>query len=342
MNRPLVLAFSVALFCGAPLAGAQGDPSARATLDLDVTEMTVGDRVTAMLVVEHRADETVVWPDSLDLEPFEVLAFSPGPPRVDGDRAVSEASIALTVFELGELEVPPIELLLADAGGAERRVLSDPFAVGVVSVGLDEGADIRDVKGPRSIARNWLLLWPWLLLAAALGGLAYREIRRRDRRGRTSDPVAVVALRSPHQAAHEALDRLERSNLLERGQVKAFHIEVSQILRAYVEERFDLDALEMTTREVIDGLREKGLDAAVLDDGRRFLVACDLVKFAKRRPSDAESLELIPVARGIVDATVPVRVDDPVDAADEGVKATDEGVKVADRTIDAADETEAA
>jgi len=313
LRRSLALGVLLAAWAASPVAGVQVGQEARATLELETTEITVGDRLTGTLVVEHRADQSVVWPDSLDLGPFEVLAFSPGPPSVDGDRALSTASIVLTAFELGELDIPPIELALADADGGERRVRSDPFAVGVVSVGLDEGSDIRDVKGPRSIARNWLLLWPWLLLVLAVVGLVYREIRRRRARGPVPKPATVVPLRGAHEMAHHALDRLEASHLLERGEVKAFHIEVSQILRVYVEARFNVDALEMTTGEVIAGLQGRDLAPGVIDESRRFLVACDLVKFAKRRPSDSESMALIPIVRGIVDATTPADMPEPVE-----------------------------
>jgi hypothetical protein len=117
--------------------------------------------------------------------------------------------------------------------------------------------------------------------------------------------VPVVRAGAPHEVAHAALDRLEASTLLERGEVKAFHIEVSLIVRAYIEARFGIDALEMTTREVMVELGAGPADPAALGDCGRFLVACDLVKFAKRRPADAESRALIQVARVFVDATTP-------------------------------------
>lgn len=301
------------LAVAAPVDALQAIPGARATLDVDATEVTVGDRLNATLMVEHRADQTVMWPDSLDLSPFEVLAFSPSPPRIDGDRAVSTASIVLAVFELGELDIPPVELGLSDASGGVGVVRSDPFAIGVVSVGLDEGQDIRDVKGPRAIARDWLLLWPWLLLVGAVSGLAYWLARRRLARGPAPAPVPVVSPAAPHEVAYAALDRLAASTMLERGEVKAFHIEVSQILRTYFEDRFGVDALEMTTREVLVELETAGIDPAVRGDSHTFLRACDLVKFAKRRPDEAESRALIQVARGVVDATVPIELPEEVE-----------------------------
>jgi hypothetical protein len=105
--------------------------------------------------------------------------------------------------------------------------------------------------------------------------------------------------------ALQALAALEASPLLERGQVKEYHIAASDILRTYVEERFRVEALEMTTREVLEGLSEVGADAAFRVGLRTFLEACDLVKFAKARPGEARSREALALARRIILESVP-------------------------------------
>ena len=297
--RRLVLVF-VAVLVAAPAVLAGQD--ARATLEADVTEATVGDRIGVTIRVEHARDETVAWPDSLSLAPFEVLEAAAVPARPEGDRAVSTVNLAVAAFELGDLEIPSLELTVVDSAGSETVVRTDPFVVGIVSVGLDEGGDIRDVKGPIGIPRNWLLLWPWLLAALAVAGAAYWYARRRGRDG--PEPAFEPEIPA-HEAALAALERLEASNLLERGQVKDFHISVSQILREYVEGRFRIDALEMTSGELIAALGTADLGDELIGETRRFLDACDLVKFAKRRPSEAESRGLIPVARRFVDETRP-------------------------------------
>jgi hypothetical protein len=71
--------------------------------------------------------------------------------------------------------------------------------------------------------------------------------------------------------------------------VKEYHIAASDILRTYVEARFRVEALEMTTREVLDGLGRVGAGSRFLEGLRTFLEACDLVKFAKARPDVAAS-----------------------------------------------------
>ena len=64
--------------------------------------------------------------------------------------------------------------------------------------------------------------------------------------------------------------------------------------------------MEMTTGEVLDGLRGTDADAGVVADLRGLLDRCDLVKFAKLRPAAAACRELAPLARRVVNATTPV------------------------------------
>lgn len=296
----------------AQAVGAQGAvPRAAATQDLrvamevDTTMIHLGDPVSVLLRVDHPADWSVAWADSLDVAPFEVLRYAVAPPSAapGGDGAMSAAALMLTSFELGELEIPPIEIPVVGPDGAEHTLFTDPYRIGVESVGLDESGDIREIKGPLSIARNWWLLLPWLLLAAAVGAVALYLHRRRR-----AHPVAEVAKpktppRPHHLVALEALDELERSSLLARGEVKTWHVRVSEIVRTYVEGQLEVPALEMTTREVVAGLRKAALGGRITDTFHTFLARCDLVKFAKLRPGAEASREVLGVARTLVEMT---------------------------------------
>lgn len=296
--------------------GALSAPAAQDTrivMEVDTTLINVGDPVAVRIHVDHPAEWTVRWPDSLDVAPFEVLRYEvaePGGGGEDGgggagaDGAVrSTAALVVTSFELGELELPVIPVAVAAPNGTVRTLFTDPFRIGVESVGLDESGDIREIKGPLSIARNWWALAPWLLLvAAAAAGTLYLYRRRRAR------PVAVEAGPPPpprpfHLVALEALDELERSALLERGQVKRYHVRISEIVRTYVEGQLEVPALEMTTREVVAGMRKAALGNALTEHFRAFLDRCDLVKFAKLRPGVDDSRELMGKARSLVGMT---------------------------------------
>ena len=274
-------------------------------MHVDTTEIHLGDPISVRLDVDHPADWTVRWADSLDVAPFEVLDYRAAPPAAspDGDGMRSVAGLVVTSFELGELEIPSIAVDVAGPDGEVRALVTDPYRVGVVSVGLDESGDIREIRGPLSLARSWWTLVAWLLLAAAAGALAL-YLHRRRRAGPVAEPVKPKAPPRPHHlVALEALAELERSSLLERGQVKTWHVRISEIVRTYVEGQLRVPALEMTTREVVAGLRGAALGGEIVGSFHTFLAHCDLVKFAKLRPEADSSRELVGAARDLVEMT---------------------------------------
>ncbi len=287
---------------GAPGVHAQsGRPSIRTSLDTAVVQ--VGDRLRLTIEVTHAETERVVWPDSLAIAPFEVLGARVGESVTSGDRITSSLELTLTAFELGNLVIPSFDVTIE--GDSVRPLATDGWTVTVASVGLDEGGDVRDVKGPMTMPRNWWLLWPWVvgsLLVVALGWWLYRRHRLRER---PATVAPFVPARSPHEVALEALETLETARLLDRGEYKEHYIRVADIFRTYVAGRFGIDALEMVTDDVVRRLADEGLDREIVESAHVFLESCDLVKFAKHTPAPTASRGIVPSARHWVGITRP-------------------------------------
>jgi hypothetical protein len=108
----------------------------------------------------------------------------------------------------------------------------------------------------------------------------------------------------PHTKALRALARLRVLPRTTPAQVEAFYVEVSQVLRTYLEERFGLHAPERTTEEFLSEL-EQG--SALSTDQRRalqrFLSQCDMVKFAAQIPGEEVHLETFAIAEQFVETT---------------------------------------
>jgi hypothetical protein len=277
---------------------------ARVRVQADTSVIRVGDRITFTVAVEHAADERVVWPDSLDLGSFEVLAAEALPPQQVEGRSVTAARFALTAFELGELKIPSFDLTVEGTDGSVTNLSTDAWGVDVVSVGLDEEEELRGIKGPMMIALTFVSLLPWLVAIAVLIAVGVWFWRRR--RPHDSSPLGPVKMaRPPHEIAYEALDQLDRSGLLQRDEVKEYHVRVSEIIRSYVEGRYEIYALEMTTVELVDRLWRVGIEGDLLDRFRRFLERADLVKFAKAHPTSDRSRKMLAIARALVDDTRP-------------------------------------
>ena len=141
MRVGFVLRLTLVFFAaGGPAEAVQGQvQEPRLRMAVDATQVTVGGRLRLTVAVEHDPEAAVQWPDSLDLGPFEVLEAGAVPPTREGDRMVTAAVFTLTAFELGELEIPSFELIVAAPDGSETVLPTDPFVIEVVSVGPRRG-----------------------------------------------------------------------------------------------------------------------------------------------------------------------------------------------------------
>jgi len=156
------------------------------------------------------------------------------------------------------------------------------------------GEVLRDIRGPVPLPSELLWLWITLGVLAAVAFLAWRKWFRPVPQAR---PAPVIP---PHQRAkHRLADALALLT-----QPKPFCTAVSDALRVYLEERFEFRAPDRTTEEFLLDLQATDL----LNDSQKefltdFLTRCDLVKFAKHEPSEAELRSLHSAALGLVEET---------------------------------------
>jgi len=172
--------------------------------------------------------------------------------------------------------------------------------VNVASVMPKGMKDIHDLKPAESFPNLWLWIVPGILLLA--GGLAYAAARlvRRFRRIRE---LAASPL-PPWDQALAALDELPWREWLEAGQVKRFYYALSQVLKRYIERRFDFNAVEQTTTEILASMR--AYRTPMRDEVGRFLTGSDFVKYARTVPTDEEAQAAIEQVRDFVVRTKPV------------------------------------
>lgn len=158
--------------------------------------------------------------------------------------------------------------------------------------------DIRDIRPPVVITDAWVWVW-WTLLVlavAAVGVLAARLWLCRR-----AQPLIIPVI-PPHERARRKLE----AALDLFDQPKPFCILVSDAVRLYLEERFELQAPERTTEEFLQELKGNAqLSRAHKDVLERFLTACDFVKFARHQAGRAELEGLYAAALRLIEETMP-------------------------------------
>lgn len=155
-------------------------------------------------------------------------------------------------------------------------------------------SDIRDIHDPITLGPDFTLLWI-LLVLAALAGVVWWWLKRK--KPETVDPALLIP---PHRRAKERL----RSATELLSDPYAFCSLVSDVIRVYLEERFNLHAPDRTTEEFLDELRNSSRlnedHKALLEN---FLMKCDLVKFAREEPTEPELRGLLDAALRLIDET---------------------------------------
>jgi len=290
------------LLAAALAAGGPVDVTARAVPDTT----TIGSPVRYEVEVSLAPDVEVVLGQPVErLGPFEVVDFGEEPAVERDGRRIVTRWFTLVGFDVGNHLVtsPPVayrvpggELVQAD--GVETRISIESL----VGDALD-GASIRDIAPPVPIPIDWrgpAAVAGGVAVLAGLGALLWWLRRRRALRAVGPPPIA------PDVRAVAALAALEARRLPEQGEVKLYYAELSDVVRSYLEDRFGVRAPEMTTEEfLLRTARGTALGAAhraLLGD---FLRECDLVKFARHRPTVEAAVRAMAAARRFVADTRP-------------------------------------
>jgi len=152
--------------------------------------------------------------------------------------------------------------------------------------------DIRDIRGPKFVRPDWLI--PALVSAGVLLALCTYGVWRWRRRRESPRTLLAFEL---------ALQRLEEIRaLMKPAAARDFGIAVSDIVREYIERRFDVVATQRTTEEFLQALLQDSNEALARHREllAEFLQQCDFVKFAGASLGVADMESLFRSARGFV------------------------------------------
>jgi len=285
------------------------------TMQLSSTDINVAEQLELLLLAAFPEEYEVEMPGyTTTLGDFTVKDFNNLPPRMTGAtgnaRLVVQKTFILEPYLPGTYTIPPLTILFQEgsAGSVQKKLLTEEVQVTVTSFLPEETNDlqIKDIRPPEELPLDMnRLLWPagsfLLIIILGVAGFFYWR-KTRAKKGE------VIIQISPDEIAFKELDTLLAEDLLARGEVKLFHLRISDILRSYIENRFGLKAPERTTEEFLAELtRDVQMQRALLSDHKRllgeFLNQCDLVKFAKHEPSIEESEKTVIICREFITET---------------------------------------
>jgi hypothetical protein len=218
---------------------------------------------------------------------FIIRDFREPMPRVQGDRQVLQQIFTLEPTRTGKITIDPITVHFTDnrpdGTSKEHSLQSEPVTVEVAAVEAAEAPSLDQLRGPAeplpfpepSASVSW---WIGAIAAVVIAGLVVIWWWRRRKAEQ-----AVPSL-TPTELAYLELQRLLEDQRAQED-VKIFYVELTAIVRRYIERTTGIRAPEQTTQEFLQEISRRPIFPA--DEARRlqsFLEAADLVKFAAHQP----------------------------------------------------------
>ncbi len=294
---------------------AASNPDIAIRASADRTIVRIGESITYRVTVEY--DSTLALaaasPEAI-LADFEIRGrrSEQGEP-VGGRRSVTEEMI-LACWAPGNHEIGARPYVLVSAEGRTDTLMTAAIPIEVVSTLPDDAQDILDIKGPAEIPKKIPVWWIVGISGAVIGAgvILFWWIRRRRRRPVT---LKMPPPRPAHEVAYETLEELGRQNLPGSGQMKAYYIALSEIVRRYLGARFDIPAMDRTTAELLFLLRQVECGRESVGGIREILDASDNAKFARWEGTLADAEKSMEGAYRVVDETKRTPIDGPATAA---------------------------
>lgn len=213
------------------------------------------------------------------------------------------AGIILAPFEEGTYELPDIPVVRR-SGDKTDTLLFKGLEMEVKTMPVDTATfQIHDIKGQIEYPVTFKEVLPWvgaglLIIALLMLGawLIDRANKRRAEAGKPRDPAYIVALRE--------LDKYRSDKFWAPEKQKTFYSGITDALKFYMDDRFGVDAPEMTTAELFDALKgDKDITPEMFNDLKDLFERADFVKFAKHVASDEENAGALPLAVRFVTTT---------------------------------------
>ena len=229
---------------------------------------------------------------------------------LDNDRLQIKRDVALQAFDPGTYQLPAILYLVG-----KDTLHSNPLSLTVDSIKVDPEGKIKDFKPvaevpfklldwvPDFIANYW---WAWLIGLLLLGAGIYSYLKW-FKKG--INPLKPIKKRlPPYDEAMQALAALKERNLWQNGQEKEYYTQLTDILRVYIDRRFGINAVEMTSTQIMEKIKQNEEAHIANDQLNNVLEIADFVKFANMHTLADDNEMAYRRAVDFVEQTKPIAV----------------------------------
>ncbi|WP_394774924.1 hypothetical protein [Flavobacterium sp.] len=258
---------------------------------IDTTKNKIGAEFKLTLKTVVSSKSKVVFPKQKSFGALEVIQSYPIDTVKKNDTYELIKKYGLTQFDSGKYVIPSVTILID-----KKPYFSDSIRVEVASVKVDtlqqKMYDIKDITADDNGIGDWWKYILALVIILGIGAFVYWFIKKRQQK-----KIEEEVYKTPIEKATSLLNNLEQKELWQKGEIKEYYSELTDIARNYIEEAIHIPAMESTTSELILAIRnastkkKMALTPETVENLERVLRQADLVKFAKSKPLEFEITE---------------------------------------------------
>jgi len=270
---------------------------AQVDVSTDTNAILIGEQVHLNLKYQFPDNQIGLFPlfkDTITSQ-LDVVKQTPVDTTVNPENGLKTLSQQLTItsFDTGHLVIPPLPFGLMQKGDTTYHVLqSDPLLLNVFTVEVDTTKDIKPITLPMGEPYTLGEFLPYITIVLAVGILIFAIFYFYQRKKKNKPLFAKKPKPElpPHEEAIKRLEELRLKKLWQNDRLKEYHSELIDIVRYYIERRFDFQAMEMVSSEIVDRLEnEAQVNKEALGKLKATLELADLVKFAKSGATPIEN-----------------------------------------------------
>jgi hypothetical protein len=268
----------------------------------------VGDRIGVRISIIVPVGAVVSGPeDDADFGKFIVKERS-----VDKSGRPSSDSLSfnylLTTYTAEPCTIPALSFVVIGSDSAADTVATEPLPLKTILLVSSDTADLKDLR-PQQKTGKRSLLPVYILMAAAVGAALFWFLRRFIKK--IARPEAAPPPKPPYEEAMDAFKELEAKQYLLKGMIREYVFELSEILKRYAGRRFEVNALDFTTEEMLEWLEKAPVDKSLRRSTEWFFVETEPVKFAKQIPEKDTVRRFGEEALSFIEKTRPVLTPEP-------------------------------
>jgi len=268
----------------------------------DSTKYFVGDYISLNLEITHPKSDKIVLPNLKDsLKNAEFIRLTKSEPKEIKDGIKSKYSFIISKYDSGSITIKPLKIEFVDKNNNIKTYYTDSLSINVTTLQIDNNKEFSDVKKPVKIGIDLLFVFIVTIIIFLVLLLLYLVYSYYRKKRLIKQGIIIEKIIPPYENAKNALIILEEKKLWQKGEIKQYHTEITYIIRKYLEDEFSFNALEKTSEEIIDILRNYNSPIDVLNNLKEFFANADMVKFAKFSPMPAINEKMLIQANQLVD-----------------------------------------